>query len=109
MVRIDHFLGFDEYYAILYGEETAVNGTWLPGPGMDLFCAVEKALGKPEIIVEDLGFLTPSVLKLLKDSGFPGMKVLQFAFDTRESSNYLPYMYPVNCVVYTGAAWLPCV
>ncbi len=102
VVRIDHFRGFDEYYAISYGEETAVNGTWLPGPGMELFRAVEKALGRPEIIAEDLGFLTPSVLKLLKDSGFPGMKVLQFAFDARESSNYLPHTYPVNCVVYTG-------
>ena len=69
---------------------------------MDLFRAIEEKLGRPEIIAEDLGFLTPSVLKLLKDSGFPGMKVLQFAFDARESSNYLPHTYPANCVVYTG-------
>ena len=102
VVRIDHFRGFDEYYAIPYGEETAVNGKWMPGPGMDLFRAIEAKLGRPEIIAEDLGFLTPSVLKLLKDSGFPGMKVLQFAFDARESSNYLPHTYPTNCVVYTG-------
>ena len=106
IVRIDHFRGFDEYYAIPYGDETAVNGKWMPGPGMDLFRAIEAKLGRPEIIAEDLGFLTPSVLKLLKDSGFPGgfpgMKVLQFAFDARESSNYLPHTYPTNCVVYTG-------
>lgn len=102
VVRIDHFRGFDEYYSIPYGEKTAVNGEWMPGPGMELFHAVEKKLGRPEIIAEDLGFLTPSVLKLLKDSGFPGMKVLQFAFDARESSNYLPHTYPTNCVVYTG-------
>ena len=102
VVRIDHFRGFDEYYTIPYGEKTAVNGKWLPGPGMDLFRAIEKKLGRPEIIAEDLGFLTPSVLQLLKDSGFPGMKVLQFAFDARESSNYLPHTYPTNCVVYTG-------
>lgn len=102
VVRIDHFRGFDEYYAIPYGDDTAVNGKWMPGPGMDLFRAVEEKLGRPEIIAEDLGFLTPSVLKLLKDSGFPGMKVLQFAFDARESSNYLPHTYPANCVVYTG-------
>ena len=102
VVRIDHFRGFDEYYSIPYGETTAINGQWMPGPGMDLFRAIEEKLGRPEIIAEDLGFLTPSVLKLLKDSGFPGMKVLQFAFDARESSNYLPHTYPTNCVVYTG-------
>ena len=102
VVRIDHFRGFDEYYSIPYGDETAVNGTWMQGPGMDLFRAVEKKLGRQEIIAEDLGFLTPTVLELLEDSGFPGMKVLQFAFDSRESSNYLPHTYPKNCVVYTG-------
>ena len=102
VVRIDHFRGFDEYYSIPYGDDTAVNGKWMPGPGMDLFRAIEEKLGRPEIIAEDLGFLTLSVLKLLKDSGFPGMKVLQFAFDARGSSNYLPHTYPTNCVVYTG-------
>ncbi len=102
VVRIDHFRGFDEYYFIPYGEKTAINGHWMPGPGMDLFEAIEAKLGRPEIIAEDLGFLTPSVHKLLQDSGFPGMKVLQFAFDARESSNYLPHTYPTNCVVYTG-------
>lgn len=102
IVRIDHFRGFDEYYCVPYGEKTAVNGKWMPGPGMDLFCAVEKKLGHPKIIAEDLGYLTPGVLRLLKDSGFPGMKVIQFAFDSRESSDYLPHTYPRNCVVYTG-------
>lgn len=102
VVRIDHFRGFDEYYSIPYGENTAINGEWMPGPGMELFRAIEEKLGRPAIIAEDLGFLTPSVLELLKDSGFPGMKVLQFAFDARESSNYLPHIYPTHCVVYTG-------
>ena len=102
IIRIDHFRGFDEYYAVPYGEKTAVNGRWLPGPGLELFQAVEAKIGGKRIIAEDLGFLTPSVMQLLKDSGFPGMKVLQFAFDSREESNYLPHTYPRNCVVYTG-------
>ncbi len=102
VVRIDHFRGFDSYYAIPAGDSTAKNGTWKEGPGMDLFEAIEKKLGKVNIIIEDLGFLTPSVLKLVKDSGFPGMKVLQFAFDTREESDYLPHNYASHSVVYTG-------
>lgn len=101
-VRIDHFRGFDEYYAIPYGESTAENGTWMTGPGMKLFQAIEKELGRPEIIAEDLGFLTESVLQMLKESGFPGMKVLQFAFDPSGESVYLPHRYSENCVVYTG-------
>lgn len=75
IVRIDHFRGFDSYYAIPAKDDTARNGEWRKGPGMDLFRTMEKKLGKLNIIVEDLGFLTPSVLKLVKDSGFPGMKV----------------------------------
>ena len=102
IVRIDHFRGFDSYYAIPGTDDTARNGEWREGPGMDLFHALEKKLGKLNIIVEDLGFLTPSVLKLVKDSGFPGMKVVQFAFDSREGSDYLPHNYPTHCVVYTG-------
>ena len=102
VVRIDHFRGFDSYYAIPAGETTARNGEWRRGPGMDLFKALEKKLGRLNIIVEDLGFLTPSVLQLVKDSGFPGMKVIQFAFDSREGSNYLPHTYTEHCVVYTG-------
>ena len=102
VVRIDHFRGFDEYYAVPYGEKTAVHGKWMPGPGIELFRTLEEKIGRKRIIAEDLGFLTPSVIQLLKESGFPGMKVLQFAFDSREDSNYLPHTYTRNCVVYTG-------
>ncbi len=104
LVRVDHFRGFDEYYAIPYAEETAMNGTWKKGPGIGLFQAMEASFGTKDlpIIAEDLGFLTPSVLQLLEDSGFPGMKVIEFAFDSREASDYLPHNYGKNCVVYTG-------
>ncbi len=102
IVRIDHFRGFEGYYSIPYGHETAENGKWLKGPGMDLFNAVKNELGDLPIIAEDLGFLTDDVHKLLKDSGFPGMKVLEFAFDPREESNYLPHTYTQNSVVYVG-------
>ncbi|MCI5621001.1 MAG: 4-alpha-glucanotransferase [Lachnospiraceae bacterium] len=102
VVRIDHFRGFDSYYAIPGKDTTARNGEWREGPGMDLFRTLEKKLGKLNIIVEDLGYLTPSVKQLLKDTGFPGMKLIQFAFDSREGSDYLPYNYPSHCVVYTG-------
>lgn len=102
IVRIDHFRGFDGYYAIPYGHETAEHGEWRKGPGMDLFNAVSQELGSLPIIAEDLGFLTEDVHKLLKDSGFPGMKVLEFAFDPREESNYLPHTYTKNSVVYVG-------
>ena len=102
VVRIDHFRGFDEYYAIPYGDQTAENGEWEKGPGLDLFHTLDKKIGKLCVIAEDLGFLTKSVLKMLKESGYPGMKVLQFAFDGSENSSYLPYKYEHNCVVYTG-------
>ena len=102
IVRIDHFRGFDEYYSIPYGDKTAVNGHWEKGPGMNLFDTVKEKLGELDIIAEDLGFLTESVFQLLKDSGYPGMKVLQFAFDPSEDSDYLTYKYQRNCVVYTG-------
>lgn len=114
IVRIDHFRGFDEYWAIPYGDETAEFGEWKQGPGYKLFDAMKKALGNRAVIAEDLGFLTPSVLKLVKKTGYPGMKVLQFAFDSREESDYLPHNYPNNCVVYTGThdndtvnGWIP--
>jgi len=102
MVRIDHFRGFDEYYAIPYGDETAENGKWEKGPGMDLFDKLKEEFEELPIIAEDLGFLTDSVREMLKESGFPGMKVLQFAFDSRDDSDYLPYHYEKNSVVYTG-------
>ena len=102
IVRIDHFRGFDEYYAIPYGDTTARNGRWEKGPGIELFETLKKELGEKEIIAEDLGFLTETVKELLKKSGYPGMKVLQFAFDSREESDYLPHNYERNSVVYTG-------
>ncbi len=102
VVRVDHFRGFDEYYSIPYGNKTAEKGKWKKGPGYDIFKTFANELGKLDIIAEDLGYLTPSVLKLVKDTGYPGMKVLQFAFDSREESDYLPHNYSNNCVVYTG-------
>lgn len=102
IVRIDHFRGFDEYYSIPYGDRTAEFGHWEKGPGYELFRTLKQELGDKEIIAEDLGFLTKSVRRLLARSGYPGMKVLQFAFDSREESDYLPHNYGKNCVVYTG-------
>ncbi|MBE6902176.1 MAG: 4-alpha-glucanotransferase [Ruminococcaceae bacterium] len=105
VVRIDHFRGFDEYYSIPYGAKNARNGHWEKGPGMALFTAVEKALGKRDVIAEDLGFVTDSVRRLVRDSGFPNMKVLQFAFDARDTggaAEYMPHNYSENCVAYTG-------
>ncbi len=102
VVRVDHFRGFDEYYSIPAGSENAIHGAWEKGPGIDIFRRMGEKFGKLDIIAEDLGFLTPSVLKLVKDTGFPGMKVLEFAFDSREESDYLPHNYTQNCVVYTG-------
>lgn len=103
VLRIDHFRGFDSYYCIPYGAKDARNGHWRSGPGMDLFNSIKKQFGDElPIIAEDLGFLTDSVKKLLADSTFPGMKILQFAFDSREESDYIPYKYTQNCVVYTG-------
>ena len=102
VIRIDHFRGFDEYYSIPFGDQTAERGHWEKGPGMDLFNTVKEKLGDVAVIAEDLGYLTESVIEMVKDSGYPGMKVLQFAFDSREESDYLPHNYERNCVVYTG-------
>ena len=102
VVRIDHFRGFDEFYAIPFGDKTAQNGRWRKGPGYDLFAAMEEKLGRRAIIAEDLGYMTDSVRELVARTGYPNMKVLQFAFDSREDSDYLPHNYPMNCVVYTG-------
>ncbi len=102
VVRVDHFRGFDEYYSIPFGDPTAEFGHWEKGPGYDFFRAIKKRFGQVDIIAEDLGFLTPSVLELVDRTGFPGMKVLEFAFDDSEDSAYLPHKYPENCVVYTG-------
>lgn len=105
VVRIDHFRGFDEYYSIPFGDLTAENGHWEKGPGMELFNTVRWHLGDKKIIAEDLGLMTDSVRQLVKDSGYPNMKVLEFAFDSEDedsSSDYLPHNYDKNCVVYTG-------
>ena len=105
VTRIDHFRGFDEYYSIPYGHKTAEFGHWEKGPGIELFRRAEEVLGWHEVIAEDLGFVTDSVRQLVRDSGFPGMKVLQFAFDSRDTCSardYLPHNYTENAVVYTG-------
>ncbi|MCL2036191.1 MAG: 4-alpha-glucanotransferase [Oscillospiraceae bacterium] len=104
-IRIDHFRAFDTYYAIPYGEKTAINGKWLTGPGMDLFNAIkkEKTLADYPIIAEDLGELFDSVKVLLTQTGFPGMKILQFGFNGANHDNeHLPHNYENNMVVYTG-------
>lgn len=102
VIRIDHFRAFDEYYYIPFKDLTAEYGHWEPGPGLDLFKTINKKLNKPRIIAEDLGLLTPTVIKLVKRSGYPGMKVLEFAFDSDEDNDYLPHNFDKNCVVYTG-------
>ena len=102
VVRVDHFRGFDEYYSIPYGDENAKRGHWEKGPGMDLFHALRKVLGEQAVIAEDLGYVTESVKKLVEDSGFPGMKLLEFAFDSRESGDYRPNTWTENTVCYTG-------
>lgn len=102
IVRIDHFRGFDEYYTIPYEDKTAQNGQWKQGPGSDFFDFIKNKINNPRIIAEDLGFLTPSVIDMLEKSGFPGMKVLEFAFSPDGSSCYLPHNYDKNCVVYIG-------
>lgn len=103
-VRIDHFRGFESYWSVPSGEETAVRGTWMPGPGKDLFYALKQALGEDlPIIAEDLGTITPEVEALRDHFSFPGMKILQFAFDGEEESTYLPHrLTTTNCVCYTG-------
>ena len=102
VIRIDHFRGLESYWAVPYGAETAREGRWRKGPGMDLVGVLTQWFHGLDIIAEDLGFLTPEVHQLLRDSGLPGMKVLEFAFDAREPSNYLPHTYERNCVCYVG-------
>ncbi len=102
IIRIDHFRGFAGYYAIPYGMKNARIGEWRKGPGIKLFDAIKAALGDLPIIAEDLGFLTDDVTELIEATGFPGMKILEFGFDTRTESDYTPYQFPRNCVVYTG-------
>jgi len=101
-VRIDHFRAFESYYAIPADAKDATTGQWIPGPGVDFFCRLKKALGDLPLIAEDLGYLTPAVFILLHATGFPGLKVLHFAFEPDGGSIYLPYRYEKNCIVYTG-------
>ena len=102
VVRIDHFRGFDSYYSIDASEKTAKNGEWVKGPGIDLFNVIKDQLGEIDIIAEDLGYITDSVRELIKATGFPGMKILEMAFDPLEESDYMPHNYDSNCVVYVG-------
>jgi 4-alpha-glucanotransferase len=102
IVRIDHFRGFEAYWAVPYGDETAMNGKWEKAPGMELFEAIRNELGELPIIAEDLGLITEEVEELRDGFGFPGMKILQFAFHSVDGSSYLPHFYHENFVVYTG-------
>lgn len=119
VLRLDHFRGFDEYYSIPYGADTAKDGHWEKGPGIDFFNQVRENLGERSVIAEDLGYMTDSVRELVRQSGYPNMKVLEFAFDSRDTgaaNDYLPHNYIENCVVYTGThdnetvvGWLDCI
>ena len=102
VIRIDHFRGFEAYWAIPFHDNTARYGRWVKGPGMDFINAVKHGLPHINFIAEDLGFLTQEVLDLRDASGYPGMKILEFAFDSREPSDYLPHTYTKNTVCYTG-------
>ena len=102
ITRIDHFRAFASYYSIPYPAENAINGEWVVGPRIKFFEMMEEACGKIEIVAEDLGTLTPDVTELMEQTGYPGMKVLEFAFDSGEDNDYLPHNYTNNCVVYTG-------
>lgn len=105
VLRIDHFRGMEAYWAIPYGEETAINGAWIKGPGMELVEAITKAARGMDIIAEDLGFLTPEVLELKAQAGWPGLKIYQFGFDSDGtfSNSYLPTNFETdNCVAYIG-------
>ena len=102
VVRIDHFRGFDEFWAVSYGSLNAIKGQWLPAYGSELFDQVKLIFGDLNIIAEDLGVITNSVLELKNNAGFPGMKILQFAFDENIDNPYLPLNYEENCVAYTG-------
>ena len=102
LLRIDHFRGFESYWAVPYGETTAKNGRWVKGPGMALVGVLTGWFHDIEFLAEDLGYPTPEVTQLLADSRLPGMKVLEFAFDSRDTSSYLPHSYGENCICYTG-------
>lgn len=102
ITRIDHFRGFESYWAVEKGEETAINGDWVEAPGTAFFEVIKDKLGKLPIIAEDLGVITPEVEALRDRFEFPGMKILQFAFGSGPGNPYLPFNYPRNCIAYTG-------
>ncbi len=102
IVRLDHFRGFEAYWAIPAAEQTAVNGEWIKGPGLTLFRALESALGSLPLIAEDLGLITPEVDALRIELGMPGMKVLQFGFGSKGAHTHLPHQFVASSVVYTG-------
>nr|WP_321023079.1 4-alpha-glucanotransferase [Clostridium neonatale] len=102
VLRIDHFKGFESYWSIPYGDKTAENGEWVKGPGIKVFNAIKDALGDVNIIAEDLGTLTEETIKLRNDTGYPGMKILTFAFDSDYNNPFLPHNYDKNFIVYTG-------
>ena len=102
MIRIDHFRGFESFWEVPFGEETARNGQWTKGPGFKLFDAINKELGDIAIIAEDLGFITDEVIELRDKTGYPGMKILEFAFDPKGESEYLPHNCEKTSVAYLG-------
>ena len=102
ITRIDHFRAFDTYYAIPFGADNAIDGEWIDGPGIEFFNVMREKLGDIRIVAEDLGELFDSVKELLRESGYPGMKVLEFAFADDDENDFLPHNYTENCVVYTG-------
>ena len=102
VIRIDLFRGLESYWSVPYGDVNARRGHWVKGPGQDFIDAVRRSFPELHLIAEDLGFLTPEVIELQRNSGYPGMKVLEFAFDPREPSNYLPHRYTTNCICYSG-------
>lgn len=101
-IRVDHFRGFDAYWEVEASEETAINGQWVKAPGIDLFTTIKENFGELPIIAEDLGVMTDAVEELRDMFNFPGMKILQFAFDSDATNSFLPHNYPQNCVTYTG-------
>ena len=101
VIRIDHFRGLESYWSVPFGDSTARNGKWIKGPGMKLIRAIRSAVPDTEFIAEDLGYQTPEVKQLLADSGFPGMKVMEFAF-YEDSADYLPHNHVENCICYSG-------
>ncbi|WP_195866638.1 4-alpha-glucanotransferase [Aerococcus sanguinicola] len=102
IVRIDHFRGFESFWEVPYGSETAASGHWTKGPGLKLFKALKDALGDLAIIAEDLGFMTDEVIEMREATGYPGMKILQFAFNGKTDSLDLPHHYSANTIAYVG-------